>query len=308
MERGIAVAESAIASDTQALAGPIAARKHRTPLGDTIATLRRKPLAIGGFVVVMIWLILGITAPILPIADPNAQNLSERLQAPSAEHYFGTDELGRDLFSRVIYGARVSLPAGVLVVVASGLVGCSLGAVAGFFGGAVDSIIMRISDAVLAFPSIILAMTITAVRGGPGLSNALFAVGFVLWPEYARLMRGQVLTLRENDYVAAATSLGASRWRVLGRHVLPGTDAPIIVKATLDVGAAIVLMAGLSFIGLGAVPPTAEWGAIIKQGADKGLEYWWYAAAPGLAIVTVVMGLSFFGDGLRDALDPKRRA
>src|SRR3954452_18155105 len=200
MERGIALAESAIAPDTQALAGPIAARKHRTPFGDTIATLRRKPLAIGGFVVVMVWLVLGITAPILPIDDPNAQNLSARLEAPNAEHYFGTDELGRDLFSRVIYGARVSLPAGVLVIFASGLVGCSLGAAAGFFGGTVDSIIMRISDAVLAFPSIILAMTITAVRGGPGLSNALFAVEFVLWPEYARLMRGQVLTLRENDY------------------------------------------------------------------------------------------------------------
>jgi len=300
--------ESAIAANEQALAGPISGRQHRTPLGDTIATLRRKPLAIGGFLVVMLWLMLGITAPVLPIDNPNAQDLKERLEAPSSEHYFGTDELGRDLFSRVIYGARISLPSGILVITASGLIGCALGALAGFLGGVVDAVIMRVSDAVLAFPSIILAMTITAVRGGPGLSNALIAVGFVLWPEYARLMRGQVLTLRENDYVTAATALGASRWRVLGRHVLPGTDAPIIVKATLDVGAAIVLTAGLSFIGLGAVPPTPEWGAIIKQGAEKGLEYWWYAAAPGLAIVTVVMGLSFFGDGLRDALDPKRRA
>src|SRR6478735_10505890 len=145
MERGIALAESAIASDTQALAGPIAARKHRTPLGDTIATLRRKPLAIGGFVIVMTWLILGLTAPYLPIADPNAQNMSARLEAPSSAHYFGTDELGRDLFSRVIYGARVSVPSGIIVIAVSGFVGCALGALAGFLGGIVDAVIMRIS-------------------------------------------------------------------------------------------------------------------------------------------------------------------
>jgi peptide/nickel transport system permease protein len=174
-------------------------------------------------------------------------------------------------------------------------------------GGAVDSVIMRAADAILSFPSIILAMTITAVRGGPGLGNALIAVGFVLWPEYARLMRSQVLSLRESEFVTAAQSVGAGQRRVLFRHILPSTDAPIIVKATLDVGAAIVLTAGLSFIGLGAVPPTAEWGAMIKQGADKGLQYWWYALVPGIAIMSVVMGLNFFGDGLRDALDPRRR-
>ena len=166
---------------------------------------------------------------------------------------------------------------------------------------------MRTADAILSFPSIILAMAITAVRGGPGLGNALIAVGFVLWPEYARLMRSQVLSIRENEFVTAAKSMGADRNRILFRHILPSTDAPIIVKATLDVGAAIVLTAGLSFIGLGAVPPTAEWGAMIKQGADKGLQYWWYALVPGVAIMSVVMGLNFFGDGLRDALDPRRR-
>jgi peptide/nickel transport system permease protein len=178
---------------------------------------------------------------------------------------------------------------------------------AGYLGGAVDTVVMRTSDAILSFPSIILAMTITAVRGGPGLGNALIAVGFVLWPEYARLMRSQVLSIRENEFVTAAKSMGADRNRILFRHILPSTDAPIIVKATLDVGAAIVLTAGLSFIGLGAVPPTAEWGAMIKQGADKGLQYWWYALVPGVAIMSVVMGLNFFGDGLRDALDPRRR-
>jgi peptide/nickel transport system permease protein len=182
-----------------------------------------------------------------------------------------------------------------------------MGAIAGYFGGILDSLIMRTCDAILSFPSIILAMAITAARGKPDLNNALFAVGFVLWPEYARLMRGQVLSIRNNDYVTAAEAVGASRKRVLFRHILPSTDAPIVVKATLDVGAAIVLTAGLSFLGLGAQVPKAEWGAMIKQGADKGIEYWWYAAAPGISIMSVVMALNFIGDGLRDALDPRRR-
>jgi len=256
---------------------------------------------------VLAWLIIGLLAPWLPIANPDAQNLAQRLKPPSGDHFLGTDELGRDIFSRIIWGARVSVPAGVAVILVTGIVGCALGAISGYVGGTVDTLIMRAADAILSFPSIILAMTVTAVRGGPGLGNALIAVGFVLWPEYARLMRSQVLSIRENEFVTAAKSIGADRNRILFRHVLPSTDAPIIVKATLDVGAAIVLTAGLSFIGLGAVPPTAEWGAMIKQGADKGLQYWWYALVPGVAIMSVVMGLNFFGDGLRDALDPRRR-
>jgi peptide/nickel transport system permease protein len=282
-------------------------RQHRSTLSSVAHTLGRRPLALAGIGIVLGWLVVGILAPLLPIADPDAQDLLQRLQPPSSDHFLGTDELGRDIFSRIIWGARVSVPAGIAVILATGLIGCALGALAGYLGGAVDSVIMRTSDAILSFPSIILAMTITAVRGGPGLGNALIAVGFVLWPEYARLMRSQVLAIRENEFVTAAKSVGAGRNRVLFRHILPSTDAPIIVKATLDVGAAIVLTAGLSFIGLGAVPPTAEWGAMIKQGADKGLQYWWYALVPGVAIMSVVMALNFFGDGLRDALDPRRR-
>jgi peptide/nickel transport system permease protein len=251
--------------------------------------------------------VLGLLAPALPIADPDSQDLLDRLKPPSSQHFLGTDELGRDIFSRIIWGARVSVPAGIAVIVVTGIVGCMLGALAGYMGGVIDSVVMRAADVILSFPSIILAMTITAVRGGPGLGNALIAVGFVLWPEYARLMRSQVLSIRENEFVTAARSVGVGQNRVLFRHILPSTDAPIIVKATLDVGSAIVLTAGLSFIGLGAVPPTAEWGAMIKQGADKGLQYWWYALVPGVAIMSVVMGLNFFGDGLRDALDPRRR-
>jgi peptide/nickel transport system permease protein len=282
-------------------------RQHRSQLSSIWRSLRQRPIALVGISIVLAWLIVGLLAPVLPLADPDAQNLAARLLPPGGEHWLGTDELGRDIFSRLIWGARVSVPAGIAVILVTGTVGCMLGALAGYTGGAVDAVIMRAADAILSFPSIILAMTITAVRGGPGLGNALIAVGFVLWPEYARLMRSQVLTLRESEFVTAAKSVGAGQQRVLFRHILPSTDAPIIVKATLDVGAAIVLTAGLSFIGLGAVPPTAEWGAMIKQGADKGLQYWWYALVPGVAIMSVVMGLNFFGDGLRDALDPRRR-
>ena len=282
-------------------------RRHRSTLTSVAHTLRKRPLALAGISVIVGWLLVGLFAPVLPIADPNAQNLVERLKPPGGAHILGTDDLGRDIFSRIIWGARVSVPAGIAVILATGILGCALGALAGYLGGAVDSVVMRAADAILSFPSIILAMSITAVRGGPGLGNALIAVGFVLWPEYARLMRSQVIAIRENEFVTAARSVGAGRNRILFRHILPSTDAPIIVKATLDVGSAIVLTAGLSFIGLGAVPPTAEWGAMIKQGADKGLQYWWYALVPGVAIMSVVMALNFFGDGLRDALDPRRR-
>lgn len=282
-------------------------RQHRSQLSSIWRALRQRPIALVGISVVLAWLAVGLLAPVLPLADPDAQNLATRLLPPSGEHWLGTDELGRDIFSRLLWGARVSVPAGIAVIVVTGTIGSLLGALAGYMGGAVDAVIMRAADAILSFPSIILAMTITAVRGGPGLGNALIAVGFVLWPEYARLMRSQVLSLRESEFVTAAQSVGAGQQRILLRHILPSTDAPIIVKATLDVGAAIVLTAGLSFIGLGAVPPTAEWGAMIKQGADKGLQYWWYALVPGVAIMSVVMGLNFFGDGLRDALDPRRR-
>ena len=254
------------------------------------------------------WLVLGAAAPILPLESPaNPVDVANKLRSPSWEHPMGTDEVGRDILSRVIYASRVSVPAGLLVVLASLIIGSIVGAVAGYVGGVIDSFLMRACDAVLSFPSIILAMAIAAARGEPALSNAMIAVVIVLWPEYARLMRGQVLAIKSNEYVSAAESLGATRSRVLFRHIMPSTDAPIVVKATLDVGAAIVLTAGLSFIGLGAVPPTAEWGAMVSQGSKTGIQFWWYHSFPGLAIMSVVMALNFFGDGLRDALDPKSR-
>lgn len=296
---------TAVASTTIAELG--AMPKRRSQLGMVVRTLSREPVALFGFFIVAGWLVLALIAPILPLEDPNHVELTRKLQAPSLSHPFGTDDVGRDLVSRVIYASRVSVPAGILVVAVTVVIGCTVGAIAGYTGGKVDSLIMRICDAVLSFPSIILAMAIAAARGGPGLSNALIAVILVLWPEYARLMRAQVLSIKENEFVTAAKSIGVSSRRVLFRHILPSTDAPIVVKATLDVGAAIVLTAGLSFIGIGAVPPTAEWGAMVNQGAKVGLQYWWYSTFPGVAILTVVMGLNFFGDGLRDALDPRRR-
>lgn len=285
----------------------VSMRKRRTPLGDAWRTLRRNPVALVGAGIVIAWIVLGVLAPVLPLEEQDVTFMERRLQPPSWEHPFGTDDVGRDVLSRVIWGARVSVPAGVLVILITGLIGCTVGAIAGYFGGLIDGSIMRLCDAVLSFPSIILAMAIATIRGEASLTNAMIAVILVLWPEYARLMRGQVLSLRSNEYVTAAQSIGASQRRVLFRHIIPSTDAPVVVKATLDVGAAIVLTAGLSFIGLGAVPPTAEWGAMINQGSRAGLQYWWYSTAPGVAIMSVVMGLNFFGDGLRDALDPKRR-
>jgi peptide/nickel transport system permease protein len=303
------MASAANVMPTQGDVGATLRVKRRTPLGDAIRTLRQKPVAMLGLGILFAWFALAVLAPVLPLeAQDGRVYVENKLQSPGSDHWFGTDDVGRDILSRVIFAARVTVPAGFIVVFFAMTIGCLLGAISGYLGGVVDAVIMRACDAVLSFPSIILAMAIAAIRGEPSLQNAMLAVVVVLWPEYARLMRGQVLAIRLNEYVTAAESIGASRSRVMFRHIIPSADAPIVVKATLDVGAAIVLTAGLSFIGLGAVPPTAEWGSMVSQGSKIGVQYWWYHTFPGLAIVTVVMALSFFGDGLRDALDPKRRA
>lgn len=298
---------TATTATKQATLGQAAPRRERTPLVQGIFSLRRNKVAMAGAIVFVGWLLVAIFAPVIaPYDDPKEQNLDARLESPSWDYPFGTDELGRDVFSRVIYGSRISVPAGLGTIAATLLIGVTLGAIAGYVGGWLDSLIMRIVDVVLAFPSIILAMAITAARGGPGLENALIAIVLVLWPEYARVMRGLVLGLRSNEYVIAAESIGASRWRILARHIFPNTQAPLVVKSTLDVGAAIVLTAGLSFIGLGAVPPEPEWGAMINLARTK-FQYWWMGAFPAMAITSVVLALNFVGDGLRDALDPRLR-
>jgi peptide/nickel transport system permease protein len=258
-----------------------------------------------GAVIVGAWLVAGVAAPAIAPQSPVDVDVMNRLQAPGQGHLFGTDEAGRDNFSRIVYGARITIPAAIGVIAVAMLVGSMVGAIAGYAGGRVDEVLMRVVDVVLAFPSILLAMAITAALG-LGLKHAMLAMILVWWPEFARLMRGQVLATRANDYVASARALGAATWRVLGAHVIPNAFPPIVVKATLDIGNAIILTAALSFIGLGAVPPEPEWGAMIAAGRAK-FEYWWVATFPGLAILSVVLGFNFLGDGLQDWLNPRLR-
>lgn len=262
----------------------------------------RTPLAITGVSIALIWLVIAIFAPIIAPYDPLAQAF-ERLQPPSAEHLFGTDAVGRDVLSRVISGARISMPLALSLVVASMVVGGTLGAISGYFGKAVDEVIMRIADLVFAFPTIILAMVITAALG-PSLTNAVIAMLIVSWPAYARVTRSLVLSARTQEYVIAGRLLGNGPFTSLRRDILPNVLSPVFVLAMLDVGTAILLLAGLSFLGLGATPPTPDWGAMVSDGVQQ-FSSWWIAAFPGLAIFTVVMAFNFIGDSLRDSLDPR---
>jgi peptide/nickel transport system permease protein len=267
--------------------------------------LLRSPLALTGLIIVLSWIFVSIFAPAVAPYEPLKQDVVNRLQPPSAEHWMGTDQLGRDILSRVIYGGRISLPVGFLVVFLSIIVGTLLGSVAGYVGGATDTALMRITDMVMGFPAIILAMAIAAALGS-GLEKATLAIVLVWWPNYARLVRSLVLSVRENEYVTAARAVGSRETRILARTVLPNCIAPAIVMATMDIGNAILTFSGLSFLGLGAVPPTPEWGTMVASGIQV-FDQWWVAGFPGLAIVTVVMGFNFLGDGLRDALDPRLR-
>ena len=258
-----------------------------------------------GAVIVGAWALVAAFGPLLAPHSPLDLDVMNRLQPPSAGHPFGTDEAGRDNFSRVVYGARITIPVAVGVIVVASAIGAGVGGVSGYAGGRTDEVLMRIVDVVLAFPSIVLAMAITAALG-PGLPHAMLAIVLVAWAEFSRLMRGQVLAAKANDYVLAARALGAPAWRVLLRHVLPNAFPPVVVKGTLDIGNAIILTAALSFIGLGAIPPAPEWGAMIAAGQTK-FEYWWVATFPGLAILSVVLGFNFLGDGLQDLLNPRLR-
>ena len=280
-------------------------RRSESPLAKGLRVLVRNPMALAGLAVILLWSLVAILAPTIAPYDPLEQNIQDRLQPPSREHLCGTDELGRDIFSRIIYGARISLPMGLIVVVFAMLLGGTVGALSGFIGGRFDDLVMRLADITLAFPSIVLALAIAAALG-PSLKNLLIAMMAVWWPEYARLMRGQVLSVKNNDYVEACRAIGVSSGRTLLRHVVPNTGTPLLVKASLDAGSAILTVAALSFIGLGAVPPTPEWGAMISMGRTKFYQ-WWMMTFPGLAILTVVLGFNFLGDGLRDALDPRLR-
>ncbi|PWJ24691.1 peptide/nickel transport system permease protein [Branchiibius hedensis] len=264
----------------------------------------RQPLTIVGAAIVLFWLVVVIFGPWLEPFDPLAPS-ADVLQAPSAEHWMGTDALGRDVLSRLIAGARVTLPLSVLLVLLSMVLGGTLGAIAGYFGKVVDEVIMRIADLVFAFPTIILAMVVTAALG-PGLRNAVLAVLVVSWPMYARITRSMVLGAKNNEYVVASRLLGTSSLRSLTRDILPNIVAPIGVLATMDFGTAVLLLSGLSFLGLGSVPPTPEWGAMVSDGVQN-FQQWWLATFPGLAIFSIVIAFNFLGDALRDALDPRTR-
>jgi peptide/nickel transport system permease protein len=267
--------------------------------------IRRSVALWTGAVIVGFWAIVAAVGPLIAPHSPLDLDVMHRLEPPTAEHPFGTDESGRDNFSRVIYGARITIPVALGVIAVASAFGVGVGAVSGYAGGWTDETVMRFVDVVLAFPSIVLAMAITAALG-PGLPHAMLAIVLVGWAEYSRLMRGQILAAKSNDYVLAARALGASAGRVLLRHVIPNAFPPAVVKGTLDIGNAIILIAALSFIGLGAVPPAPEWGAMIAAGQSK-FEYWWVATFPGLAILSVVLGFNFLGDGLQDILNPRLR-
>jgi peptide/nickel transport system permease protein len=267
-----------------------------------LPTAMRRPLAVLGFLIVLTWIVVAIAAPLIAPYSPTATT-SHLLAAPSSAHPFGTDELGRDVLSRVIYGARVSLPLSALLVLISVVVGGVLGALSGFFQSWVDPLVMRVADLVFAFPAILLAMVVTAVLG-PSIRNAVFALVLVSWPRFARIVRGLVLTVGGSDYVKAVRLLGASPRRALRKDVLPNVIGPVAVLATLDLGFAILLLSGLSFLGLGAQEPTAEWGSMIST-ATQNFQDWWLGTFPGAAIFTVVLGFNLLGDALRDALDTR---
>jgi peptide/nickel transport system permease protein len=257
-----------------------------------------------GFALIVFFALVAIFAPHIAPQGIDDENLPSRLKAPTAQHWFGTDELGRDVFSRVLYGARISMTVGFVAVAGALITGALLGVAAGYVGRSVDSAIMRVMDVMLAFPSVILAIGIVAMRG-PGLNNTILAVSIVNIPIYARVARASTLSIKEHEYVTAARAMGARGWRVLLRAILPNAASPLVVQATLGVAGAILDAAALGFLGLGAQPPTPEWGAMLSDSYKYLLTAFWAALAPGVAIAVMVLSFNLAGDGLHDALDPR---
>lgn len=267
-------------------------------------TFRSNRLAMLGLIILVLLALMAILAPYLAPYSPTAQNLADRLQPPSARHWLGTDALGRDILSRIIWGSRVTLFIVGTVALISPIIGLLIGTIAGFAGGWVDQVLMRITDIFLAFPKLILALALVAALG-PGIVNAVLALAITGWPPYARLARAETLAVRNADYIAAARLQGAGPFRLLVGHVWPMCISSMIVRVALDMAGIILSAAGLGFLGLGAQPPLAEWGAMISDGRTYILDHWWVAAMPGLAIFIVSLAFNFLGDGLRDVLDPK---
>lgn len=272
----------------------------------TLRLLARNPSAVAGAVVILAMLSMALLAPLIAPYNPVRINLSERLSPPSAVHLLGADEMGRDILSRVMYGSRISLRSGVLVILIAGGLGTVIGAISGFFGRRVDNLIMRCMDVVLSFPSLVLAMALAAALG-PSLNNAIMAVAFVMIPKFARLVRGEALAVKERSFIASARVAGASNLWIIFHHVVPNCLSSVIVLATLVLGDTILIASSLSFIGLGAQPPSPEWGAMISTGRKFLMDQWWYPTFPGLFILATVIGFNIFGDALRDILDPRIR-
>lgn len=278
---------------------------ERTRVQMIAAQLQSSPIVNVGFAIVILWIVLALAAPLIAPKEPLQQSVADRLQAPNSNYFMGSDELGRDIFSRVLYGGRITIPAALVVVIIDSIIGTVIGALAGYLGGWWDEIMMRLTELFMAFPTIILAMAITAALG-PDIWNAVLALIIVRWPAYTRLTRGLILEAKNKDYVEAARSLGAGDAYILVRTLIPNTIAPAIVFATLDIGNAILLFAGLSFLGLGPEPSSPEWGRMVSIGIDF-FGQWWMWLFPGLAIAILVMAFNFIGDGLRDILDPRTR-
>lgn len=302
------------------------AKKHESKIKDIkymLHLFRHSLLSMIGLALILLVIFVSIFAPLLIQEHPSYVevstdqgttrveerwdiNFENKLIPPGPEHYFGTDDFGRDIYSMVIWGTQISIRLCLMVVLTATIIGIILGGIAGYFGGKIDEIIMRVTDVFLAIPYLILAMAVAAALGR-SIENIMMALIVVWWPQYARLLRGQVLSIRENQYVEAARSVGASGWRILFRHVLPNSFSPLLVQITLDLGAVLLVAAGLSFIGLGASPGTAEWGLMISMGRTHMFHAWWYVTFPGLAILITVLGFNLLGDGIRDITDPKLR-
>jgi peptide/nickel transport system permease protein len=264
----------------------------------------RNPLGMAGLMIVLLLLLCAAFAPLLATADPTLQDLSLRLQPSSAQHWLGTDRMGRDTYSALVYGSRVTLYIVVLVLVIAAPIGLLVGATAGLIGGWTDRVLMRTTDIFFSFPRLVLALAFVASLG-PGLNNAIIAIALTAWPAYARVSRAETLAIRKADFIAAVRTQGAGNGRIIFRHIVPLTLPSVIVRATLDMAGIILTAAGLGFLGLGAQPPTPEWGAMISFGRENILDQWWVAAVPGMAIFVVSLGFNLLGDGLRDVLDPK---
>jgi peptide/nickel transport system permease protein len=269
-------------------------------------TFARNRLAVIGLAIVCLLVMTALLAPLLAHQSPTAQDLAARLRPPGGAQWFGTDELGRDIYSRIVYGARITLGIVALIIVLVGPVGLIVGCAAGYLGGWLDTLLMRTTDVFLAFPRLILALAFVAAMG-PGIKNAVIAIALTAWPPYARVARAETLALRETDFVNAARLQGAGPWRIVLHQIVPLCLSSVIVRLTLDMSGIIITAAGLGFLGLGAQPPSPEWGAMIASGRRFILDQWWVAFFPGMAICIAGLGFNLLGDGLRDVLDPKQR-